>query len=260
VDPSLEQAGDTSLGLIGRIRDRTAATGVSGTITAALNRILVKGASISLVHVLLLEADQVLAAPTDASFEMRFLTSDEVRRYATQRGSGLSPDLGDRIDHGLDLCFAALSEGRLASYSWLALRSVEPEHAAGVALGLPPYMAYLYKACTHRSFRGRRLYGAITASALKQLEKMGITHFVAFVYWNNASALRACTRMGYRRLGMLAARPSGPLHVPKAARLCGIRFGAEAQPQLAMRLGRDAAFGLRPSGPKRSDVEPARDH
>jgi hypothetical protein len=75
---------------------------------------------------------------------------------------------------------------------------------------------------------------------LKQLEKAGITRFVAFVYWNNASGLRACARMGYRRLGMLAARPSGPLHVPGAARLCGIHFGAEAEPQLAMRLSREA--------------------
>ena len=237
MDPSVEQAGKTRPGLIGRLRDKTAETGVSGTITAALNRILVKRASLDLVHVLLLEAARVLPPPADGSFEMRVLTSDEIRRHAKEPGSELSPDLADRIDHGRDLCIAALSEGRLASYSWLALGSVEPEHAAGVAVGLPTHMAYLYKAFTHRAFRGRRLYGAITAAAIKELEKVGITHFVAFVYWNNASALRACTRMGYRRLGMLAVRPRGPLHVPAAARVCGIRFGAEAQPLLAMRLG-----------------------
>jgi ribosomal protein S18 acetylase RimI-like enzyme len=239
VDPSLEHAADRSHSLIGRFRARTAETGVSGAITAALNRILVKGASIDLVHVLLLDADHVQAPPVDASFEMRFLTSDEVRTYANQPGTELSSDLADRIDGGLDLCFAALSGERLVSYSWLALRCVEPEHAAGVALGLPPHMAYLYKAYTHRGFRGRRLYGAITAAALKHLEKVAITHFVAFVYWNNASALRACERMGYRRLGMLVGRPGGLLHVPGAARHYGIRFGSDAQPLLAMRPGTD---------------------
>ncbi|MGE0159143.1 MAG: GNAT family N-acetyltransferase [Gemmatimonadales bacterium] len=247
MDPSREHTGGASLGWLERLRERTAETGVRGAFTAGLNRILQRGASIDLVHVLLLEADRLRDAPVDASFEVRFLTSDEVRRHATRPGSGLSPEFADRIDRGHDLCIAALSEGRLASYSWLALGSVEPEHAAGVALGLPTDTAYLYKAFTHRSFRGRRLYGAITASALRQLEGAGVTRFVAFVYWNNASALRACARMGYRRLGMLAARPGKLLRVPGAAERCGIRFGSEAQPLLATRRGREAVAGRAPA-------------
>ena len=232
MDASAERAGEKPTGLIGRLRDKTAANGVSGAMTAALNRLLRKGAAIDLVHVLLLEGE-VLAAPTDASLEMRFLTSDEVRRYAAEPESELPPALAGRIDHGLDFCFAALSGDRLASYSWLALGSVEAEHAAGVDLGLPAHMAYLYKAFTLPGFRGRRLYAATTAGAAKQLRETGITQLVAFVYWNNASALRACARMGYRRLGMLMSRPSGPVHVPSEARRRGILFGAEARPSLA---------------------------
>ena len=96
MDPSVGRAGGESTGLIARLRDKTAAYGVSGVMTAALNRLLRRGASIDLVHVLLLEGE-VLAVPTDASFEMRFLTSDEVRRYAGEPESELSPDLADRI-------------------------------------------------------------------------------------------------------------------------------------------------------------------
>jgi ribosomal protein S18 acetylase RimI-like enzyme len=237
VDPSTERTREPPNGFIGRLREKTAAAGLSGAITAAMNRILMKGASLDLVHVLLLGADEVIAAPVDASFEMRFLTSDEVRGYATQPENALTPDLADRIDRGLDSCFAALTEGRLASYSWLALQSVEPEHAAGAALGLPPHMAYLYKAHTLPAFRGRRLYGAITAGALERLGPAGIRQILAFVYWNNAPALRACDRMGYRRLGLLAVRPHGPVRVPEAARRAGIRFGVDAMPFLQTRLG-----------------------
>jgi hypothetical protein len=232
VDPSVDRAHGRRPGWVGRIREKTATTGVSGTITAALNRLLVRGASIEIVQLLLLRADEVVAEPVDLSVEMRFLTSDEVRGYAAQRGSGLSLEFAQRIDRGFDFCFAAVSEGRLAGYCWLAIGSVEPEHSAGVALGLPTHMAYLYKAFTFPGFRGRRLYAALTAGALRALGPAGITQLVAFVYWNNTSALRACARMGYRRLGMMVARPSGPLHVPEAARRRGIRFGDEAEPLL----------------------------
>jgi hypothetical protein len=223
-----------------RLRDKSAATGVSGTMTAALNRLLVKGASLDIVHVLYLDSPNMAAAPLDDSFELRFLTPSEVRRFAKQPDNELPASFAHRAERGLDLCYAALREGRLASYSWLAMRCVEPDHAAGVALGLPSDVAYLYKAFTHPAFRGRRLYAATTAGALRELGRSGIKHFLAFVYWNNASALRACTRMGYLSLGLLAAGPSGLLRVPDAARDCGICFGADAQPLLAMRLSNTA--------------------
>jgi hypothetical protein len=223
-------------GIFRRLRDKSAATGVRGAFTAALNKLLVQGASFDIVHVLFLDGGDVAAPPQEEAFELRFLTSEEVRRFARQADNELPASFAERVELGLDRCYAALSHGRLASYSWFALRCVEAEHAAGVPLGLPSDVAYLYKAFTHPRFRGQRLYAATTAGALRELERIGITHLLAFVYWNNQAALRACARMGYRDLGLLASRSPGLLRVPQAAKECGIHFGADAKPWLTMRL------------------------
>ncbi len=222
--------------LVDRLREKKQAIGTSGIAREAANRALTKWASLDLVHVMLLERDCVRPQAADTCVEMRFLSPDDVRRFARRPVNGLSDTFARRLERGLDRCYAAIHGDRLASYGWYAFHSVEPEHSAGAALAFPADMAYLYKGFTHPDFRGRRLYGATMGAALRALGERGVTRLLAFVYWSNRAALNASDRLGYRNLGMLAVGPKGPVRVPPHARRYGVRFGAEAARDLECRM------------------------
>lgn len=224
--------------LIGEVSEKHDRWGTGGVARMAFNRLLVRWGCVELVHVLLLDRERMRVPDLDTWFETRFLTPDEVRRFAEQPTNHLSPHFVDRATGGLDLCFAALHGDRLASYGWYALHSVEPEHAAGSALGLPPSMAYMYKGFTHPDYRGRRLYGACMGQALRNLEKRGLDRLLALVHWSNTASLRGCDTLGYRRLGLLAVGPGGPVKVPSEARRLGVQFGGDAAPALRSRAHR----------------------
>jgi ribosomal protein S18 acetylase RimI-like enzyme len=209
--------------------------GTGGVLRVALNQVLVRGASLDLVQVISLDPEHIRLPPVDSSVETRFLTPDEVRRFAANPSNKLDPVFAERAANGLDLCFGAIHGDRLANYGWYALGCVEPEHAAGAALGLPPNVAYMYKVFTHPDFRGRRLNGACMGRAMLALRKRGIDRVASLVYWSNESSLRSCQRLGFRRLGLLVVGKSGPLRVPVGARRLGMTFGKEAEPALAAR-------------------------
>jgi ribosomal protein S18 acetylase RimI-like enzyme len=209
--------------------------GVGGVLRQGLNRLLVRGASLDILHVILLERSAMRAHPVDTAVQARFLTPNEVRRFARDPANHLSPEFADRADGGLDFCYGAIHGDRLASYGWYALGSVEPEHAAGAALGLPPDVAYMYKVFTHPDFRGRRLNAACMEGALEALGPRGVDRLVSLVYWSNEPSLRSCERLGFRRLGLLVVGPGGPIRIPPKARRLGVTFGRAADPALAAR-------------------------
>lgn len=214
--------------LLTRVSETREHLGTGGLVRKALNRVLTRGASLDIVHVLLLEPDRMRVPSADPCFEMRFLRPDEVRRFARNPANELSPAFADRAERGLDLCFAAIHGDRLANYAWYALDSVEAEHSAGAALGLPPDMAYLYKAFTHPDFRGQRLNGACIGKALAALAEHGVSRLLSLVYWSNSASLRSFDRLGCQRLGLLAVGPRGPSRIPPHARRLGVTFGDEA--------------------------------
>lgn len=211
--------------------------GLAEAARHAFNRLVVRWRSMSFVHMLMLEPDRMKVPVLDACFKMSFLTPEQVRRFAENPANGLPADFADRAERGLDLCYGAIHGDRLASYGWYALHSVEPEHCAGTALGLPRDMAYLYRGFTHPDFRGQRLYGACMGWALKALqERFGVNRLLAFVYWNNGPSLSSCVRLGYERLGLLMVGRDGPVRVPSEARKLGVTFGEEAKDALRHRL------------------------
>jgi hypothetical protein len=221
--------------LIDDVSEKHDRWGTGGVARMAFNRLLVRWGSVEIVHFLLLERGRMRVPDMDGCFETRFLTPEEVGRFAATPAYRLSRDFADRASAGLDLCFGAIHGDRLASYGWYALHSVEPEHAAGSALALPPDIAYMYKGFTHPDYRGCRLYGACMGRALQILEGHGLDRLVAFVHWSNAASLRSCKDLGYRSLGLLAVGPGGPVRVPREARRLGVRFGGEAAPALRSR-------------------------
>ncbi len=169
---------------------------------------------------------------SDPEFQFRFLTAKEVSGFAADPKNDLDASFAVRATRGLDLCFAAIaSGGQLASYSWYASGSIEPEHHLGVAMSLPTDVAYMYKAFTHPDYRGRRLYAATVALALKNLAHRGVTKLVTTIEWTNFASLRGCRRLGFQELGRLST--IGPTRhriafTSRAAKSRGICFGSSA--------------------------------
>lgn len=211
--------------------------GVTGVVRTGVNKALVRGAKVSVVRMMCLPSGDVRAPSVESSFQRKFLTSDEVRRYADDPRNGLSPGFADRVDGGFDMCFGAIHGDRLANYGWYAFTAVEPEHAAGVSLGLPTNVAYIYKAFTHPDFRGRRLNGACVAEAAAILGTQGIDHVLAMIYWSNEASLRSFERVGFRKLGLLVVGPGGPLRIPPAATRLGVSFDMDTERAVELRNG-----------------------
>lgn len=215
--------------------------GATGVVRAGLNKALLRGARVSAVHLMALDPTDVREPSVDSSFQRRFLTPDEVRRYAEDPRNGLSPHFADRVDGGFDMCFGAVHGDRLANYGWYAFTAVEPEHAAGVSLGLPTNVAYVYKAFTHPDFRGRRLNGACVAEAASVLSTQGVDLILAMIYWSNEGSLRSFKRLGFRRLGLLVVGPGGPLRIPPTASRLGVSFDTDAERAIELRRSGAAA-------------------
>jgi RimJ/RimL family protein N-acetyltransferase len=163
--------------------------------------------------------------------EFRYLTADDVRRFSGDPSLDLPVDMAVRLDGSHNACFGALASGRLASYVWLAFGGIEPEHCCMVGMSFPDHTAYLYKTFTHPDFRGRRLNGLTTATALDHLAPRGVERLVCIIQWTNIASLRSNRRLGFTPAGklftigfrhprwFLASRQAGPL---------GLAFGPAA--------------------------------
>ncbi len=207
--------------------------GAAAAITRLGRRMLHRWLGVEVNQILLLEAGHLASRPNacDPAFEFAWLSSAELLHLAREPELELSHHFAQRAATGLDRCFGAWHDGTLASYSWYAIDSIEPEHCGGIPLSLPNRTAYMYKAYTRPEYRGRKLYGAGIALAFTQLRVEGIEQLVALVDWTNLSSLRACHRLGFEDLGRLirwGADAPARFSVSREAGRRGLRFGAQA--------------------------------
>jgi len=206
--------------------------GANGALLKSLDVVLHKVLGVSIFTVVWLEVKALaeLAAP-DPQFEFRFLSADEVEKYANDPAYYIEPVMAERVRNGREVCFAALADDRLAAFGFYALHYIEPQHASGVAMSFPPNVAFMTFGLTHPDFRGARLHGLIMAGALKALGNRGITKFASLVARSNLASLKSCYRLGYTSLGSMTIiggkRRSIGVY-PKAAKQLGIRFGRNA--------------------------------
>ena len=184
--------------------------------------------------------------PVAQGFQFRFLSPEEVERYANDPTYLLDASMAERVRAGADLCYAALQGEKLAAFGWYALDSIEGEHADGISLSYPADVAFMYFGFTHPDYRGAPLHGAGMANALAEPGKRGVTKLVSFVDWRNWASLKSCYRLGYRDLGLLVpvGGPRRTLAIPpRTARHLGVRFGREAslRPRITLEFQRRLA-------------------
>lgn len=159
--------------------------------------------------------------------EMRFLTAAEVESFARDPVYELTTSHIEKVRAGTDHCFAALSNGRLASYGQYTTGALYAVGDHGLVMRSPAQAAHTHSGFTHPDFRGRRLHGLAKIHALHALSERGIDTLLSDVSWANRGSLKSLTRAGYKVLGNLYSLGRGRLHfvsVPKAARSRGVEF------------------------------------
>ena len=200
---------------------------------AAAGRLLVDRLGAKLFHrqvmeVVWLDLKRAESCRPVPGFEFRFLTSAEVREFSLDASLDLEESLGDEIDRGDSLCFAAMEGEHLVAYGWYALHQAVPQHCFGVGLRLPDDVSYMFKGFTHPNFRGRRLHAAAMGLALAELSARGIRALISTVEWTNEASLRSCDRLGYQRLGRISQAGMPPrVHVSIPTRILpetGVEF------------------------------------
>ena len=118
--------------------------------------------TLDVTHLMRLDSERVsLPDNGPGEFSFRFMAAKGRTTLLRVSRTVLSLEFADRIESGVDYCFAALSGDRLAAYAWYALGSIEAEHnrggtvSSGVAMSFPDNMAFMYKGFTHPDFRGQ---------------------------------------------------------------------------------------------------------
>jgi hypothetical protein len=174
----------------------------------------------------------------DSEARYRFLSPSDVETFADDPANELTSEFTCRLASGRDRCYAALLRGRLAAYIWLATGSIEAEHnrgrtaASGVPISFPANSVFVYKAYTRSEYRGRRLYAALLAGAMRELTSEGVTRLITTADWTNDAAVAACRRLGFRELGKIGRYACGGCSMtsrPPEARELGIRIGRQAR-------------------------------
>lgn len=157
--------------------------------------------------------------------EMRFLSAGEVEMFALDPQNDLTESHVEKAHAGTDHCFAALIDGRLASYGWYTLDGAYLIGNNGLLIRYPSNAAYMHSGFTHPDFRGRRLHGIGMGRALLALSEKGINALLSDVDWANHASLKSCNRLGYQMLGNVYSIGRGQgriVFVPRTARSLGI--------------------------------------
>ena len=193
-------------------RQLEAVRGRFGTRAASvelIQRVFERPLNLTVIKVVWLDRESCqLPSSNLTKYDFRFISAEEIRRFAAEPELGLSEELAERIQAGTDMCFGAIDNGRLVAYGWYAFDCIEGEHNFGIAMSYPEHVAYMYKGFTHPDYRGQRLHGLGMGLAFNALGEHGVSNLVSTVDWTNAASLRSCRRIGYQDLGL--AITAGP--------------------------------------------------
>ncbi len=148
--------------------------------------------------------------PLPAGFTLRFLTPDELGRFARDDDGWFSSAFtSDALARG-DRCFGILEGGRLVHYCWYSTRPTTAFQ--DVQVSVDRRFTYGYKAYTDVAYRRLGLHTHAVAAATAQLSNGVLQGVVAYVEASNAPSLLAAMALGddvvgFVLLGRVANRP-----------------------------------------------------
>ena len=185
--------------------------------------------------------------------ECKFLTPEELIEASQDPALGIEPEMTTRIRSGLDECVAALDQGQVAGYLWVARQGIEAEHncgnhpLTGVAASYQANTAFVYKVFSLASYRGRRIFPSLLSFAADSLErKEGITRLISTTDWTNNAALAGFRRAGFYSIGHVYRFVFGkPItYVPDQAKSLNILLGDDAVVPKRVSSGQTQAHAL----------------
>ena len=136
------------------------------------------------------------------------LGDDELEDYFAFRPDAEQPRVTDRVRSG-DMCFVARHEGRIVSACWVAKRRMYAEFLRCDIVPSPDE-AYFFDAFTLPPYRGRDIAPALCAHQLRHFREAGLRRAIRATIPENAPALRAHGKNGFRPYGMLTSVGLGP--------------------------------------------------
>jgi hypothetical protein len=136
-----------------------------------------------------------------AELEARFLTSQEIVRFASDNGDRYSPQFAAEAVARGDRCFGIVEDGRLICYCWYGAGAAPVFEDVEVAVDRPSI--YGYNAYTDLHQRGRGLHILGIDAAARQLRPEGFTSITAYIEADNLAPLMSARKMGERFVGFV---------------------------------------------------------
>jgi GNAT superfamily N-acetyltransferase len=144
---------------------------------------------------------------------------------AEQVANALKTDVVHRRFERGEICFAAVHEGKIVSYCWMAQGKIGIEEI-DLAVSTQPDEVYLYDAYTLDEWRGKGLYPAVLKEMVIYAGLCGFSRTLIFVAANNTASRRGVLKAGFVEfevatyfsiLGIPFYRYSEPLHGQRPA-------------------------------------------
>ena len=119
------------VGLIDRLNAFRERYGVKSTFFKAVDVVLHKVFRAYVHTVVWLDLEPVAKmACSDPRFSFRFLSADEIEKFAEEPSYFIHPSLADGVRNGREVCFAAFEGDRLAAFGCYTLGYVPPDQAS----------------------------------------------------------------------------------------------------------------------------------
>lgn len=154
----------------------------------------------------LAEAIPAVAAQVPLRFEL--LPAAAADEYLEFRPEARRDRILSRWEAG-NLCFVARHEGRIVACGWGTAAAARTDYLQ-CAIELAPGDAYLYDGYTRPEWRSRGIFQALGAEELRALQRAGHRRAIRATAVQNAVALHAHTRVGFRPIGSIVRYRLGP--------------------------------------------------
>jgi GNAT superfamily N-acetyltransferase len=176
-----------------------------------------------------------------AELEARFLTSEEIVRFASDDRERYSPTFATEALGRGDRCFGIIEQDRLVCYCWYAAGAAPVFEDVEVAVD-PPFI-YGYNAFTDPAHRGRGLHIFGVSAAAQKLRSEGFTSITAYIEADNVAPLMSARKMGETFVGSVVLfRAFGKFHwlVSPGCDRIGFRVSRRSVPESRATLSRPA--------------------
>jgi hypothetical protein len=187
--------------LLRKARRKIRHHGLGKVLYAAVLRVLGQHRLLSVLRCHYLEEVNPAFLPPPRHYAGGFLSPRELADFARDPETAVSEEfLGYALSKG-DKCYGFAHHGALRAYGWYA--STPTRISRELRLHFSRDYIYMYKAFTHESHRGRRLFPFGVTRALNHYRAAGYKGMVLYVDANNLDSLKSCARMGFQVFGTL---------------------------------------------------------